>query len=80
MRLVETTPTGYDYLDNIEPGKNPMTKQTRPKWTIWNPKTVHNDTKSRVRSKRRIFKQYLRTGSLRLLKSAERKLTSLDFD
>ena len=79
-KLFVITPTGYDYLDNIEPRKNPMTKQTRPKWTIWNPKTVHNDIKGRVRSKRRIFKQYLRTGSLRLLQAAERKITSWDFD
>ena len=76
----------YEIVDNtvgvedLEIGKHPMTKGIRPKYTVWNPKTVRNDIKRRVRSRRRIFKQYLKTGGLRLLNAAERKLTSWDFD
>jgi len=75
-RLI-TTKHGYE---KIELGVDPITKNCRPKFTQWKQTTIHKDIKTRMRSKRRIFKQYLKTGSLRLLKAAEKKITSWDFD
>jgi len=64
----------------LEIGKDPITKCIRPKYTVWKQTEVHKDIKAQVRKRRRVFKQYLKTGSLRLLQAAERKITSWDFD
>jgi len=77
MERLITTKHGYE---KIELGVDPITKNCRPKFTQWKQTTIHKDIKTRMRSKRRIFKQYLKTGSLRLLKAAEKKITSWDFD
>jgi len=69
-----------EYYEDFQAGRKVIAKKVRPVYTVWNPETVHKDIKSRVRRSRRIFKQYLKTGSLRLLKAAERKITSWDFD
>jgi hypothetical protein len=72
--------TTDDDVYGEEPGKKVIAKQVRPKYTIWKQTTVHKRIKASARRSRRIFKQYLKTGSLRLLKAAERKVTSWDFD
>lgn len=69
-----------DDMENLMLGHRPIVKDLRPKWTVWNKVTVHKDVKSRARRSRRVFKQYLKTGSLRLLKAAEKKITRWDFD
>jgi len=63
-----------------ETGGKVLAKDIRPKYTVWKQTTVHKDIKSKVRRSRRIFKQYIKTGSLRLLQAAERKVTRWDFD
>jgi hypothetical protein len=70
---------GFDSHD-IETGKKVIAKCVRPKYTVWKQTTVHKRIKASARRSRRVFKQYLKTGSLRLLKAAERKITSWDFD
>jgi hypothetical protein len=79
-QLKETaTVKGYDVY-SVETGKKVIAKHVRPHYTVWKQTTVHKRIKASARRSRRIFKQYLRTGSLRLLKAAERKVTSWDFD
>lgn len=79
MMTIVTTDDGFDVY-SVETGKKVIAKQVRPKYTVWKQTTVHKRIKASARRSRRIFKQYLRTGSLRLLKAAERKITSWDFD
>jgi hypothetical protein len=69
-----------EFYEDIEAGRKVIAKNVRPVYTMWKRKTVHNTIKSKVRRSRRVFKQYLKTGSLRLLRAAERKVTSWDFD
>lgn len=70
----------HNSIGDLELGQDPITKHVRPIWTQWRPSTVHKDIKAQARKRRRVFKQYLKTGSLRLLQAAERKITSWDFD
>jgi hypothetical protein len=69
----------YDVY-SVETGQKVIAKSVKPHYTVWKQTTVHKRIKASARRSRRIFKQYLRTGSLRLLKAAERKITSWDFD
>jgi len=77
MERLITAKHGYE---KVEPGQDPITKNVRPVWTQWKHTTVHDDIRKATRRSRRVFKQYLKTGSLRLLKAAEKKITSWDFD
>jgi hypothetical protein len=79
----------FERLDNdlneldaysVETGRKVIAKHVRPQYTVWKQTTVHKRIKASARRSRRVFKQYLKTGSLRLLKAAERKITSWDFD
>jgi hypothetical protein len=72
--------TNHPGYEEIVRGEKVIAKCVRPKYTIWKQTTVHKRIKASARRSRRIFKQYLKTGSLRLLKAAERKITSWDFD
>jgi hypothetical protein len=77
--LTEDQLDGYDAY-SVESGQKVLAKSVRPHYTVWKQTTVHKRIKAKVRRSRRIFKQYLRTGSLRLLKAAEKKVTSWYFD
>jgi hypothetical protein len=72
--------TNHPGYEEIVKGEKVIAKSVRPKYTLWKQTTVHKRIKASARRSRRIFKQYLKTGSLRLLKAAERKVTSWDFD
>jgi hypothetical protein len=72
--------TNHPGYEEIVKGEKVIAKCVRPKYTIWKQTTVHKRIKASARRSRRVFKQYLKTGSLRLLKAAERKITSWDFD
>jgi hypothetical protein len=72
--------TNHSGYEGIVKGEKVIAKCVRPKYTVWKQTTVHKRIKASARRSRRVFKQYLKTGSLRLLKAAERKVTSWDFD
>lgn len=61
-------------------GKNTVAKDLRPKFTLWRKTTVSKDIKSHKRRSRRVYKQYLRSGDIRLFVRSQRKLTRWDFD
>jgi hypothetical protein len=69
-----------DLADFRFQGQKVIAKKVRPVWTKWKQTEVHKDIRRSARRSRRVFKQYLKTGSLRLLKAAEKKITSWDFD
>lgn len=52
----------------------------RPKYTVWNPRTVNKDVRRHIRKTRRAYKQYLKTGSIRDFNRANELLTSWNFD
>jgi hypothetical protein len=52
----------------------------RPKYTVWNPRTVNKTVKAHIRKTRRAYKQYLKTGSIRDFDRANKLMTSWDFD
>lgn len=59
---------------------NIVAKNLKPKYTIWNPKTVIEDIKIHKRHARRSYKQYLRTGRIQDFNRSQRKITNWDFD
>lgn len=62
---------GHDYA---------VTKNYKPKWTIWNRKTVRKHVIEQKRYCRRAYKQYLKTGSIRDFNRSQRQITNWDFD
>lgn len=65
---------------DFEIGKNTVAKDLRPKWTIWNPKTVNKDIKAHKRKARRNYKQYLKTGDFRQFEKSQKLITRWNFD
>jgi len=61
-------------------GSLTVVKDLRPKFTIWNPSTVNEDVKLHKRRGRRIYKQYLKTGDIRIFNRSQKKITRWDFD
>lgn len=61
-------------------GKNVVTASYKPKWTIWNRKTVTIHLVAHKRRSRRVYKHYLKTGDIRDYNRSQRKITSWDFD
>jgi len=61
-------------------GRDTVTEKCRPVWTVWRPGTVAKDKTAHKRRARRTFKQYMKTGNVRLFNSSQKLLTSWDFD
>ena len=55
-------------------------KDLKPKWTIWNPKTVAKRVKEHKRRTRRAYKMYLKTGDIRQFNKSQIMITRRDFD
>jgi len=70
----------YSHMDTVERGSKPIKGSPKPKYTVWKQKTVRNQVRQMARSRRRSFKQYIKSGSLSLLRAAEKKITRWDFD
>ena len=68
-----------DY-ENIYVGVYVVAKDLKPIYTCWNPKTVNKYIKDHKRKARRIYKQYLKTGDVRLFNKSQHKITRWDFD
>lgn len=70
-----------DYInDDYYEGTYTVAKDLKPIWTCWNYKTVNKDIKSHKRKARRIYKQYLKTGDIRIFNKSQKKITRWDFD
>jgi len=57
-----------------------VAKYYKPRWTIWNPKTVQEEVKLHKRRTRRAFKQYLKTGLQKDFDRSQKLITQWDFD
>jgi hypothetical protein len=67
-------------IDLIAGNPRIMTADAKPKWTLWNPRQVSNVKKSFRKAARRIYKQYMKTGSINDFNRSQRLLTNWDFD
>jgi len=61
-------------------GSQVVAANYKPKWTIWNRKTVGKHLTEHKRRSRRIYKLYLKTGDIRDYNRSQRKITTWDFD
>lgn len=57
-----------------------VTKNYKPKWTIWRPETIRADVIAHKRRTRRAFKQFLKTGSQKDFNRSQKLLTRWEFD
>jgi len=60
--------------------KMKVAKHYKPRWTMWNRKTVRYFVIAHKRRCRRAYRQYLRTGSLRDYNRSQKMITQWDFD
>jgi hypothetical protein len=65
---------------DIEIGSYIVGKDLRPKYTIWNPKTVSKEVKRHKKTARRSYKLYLKNGDIRQFNKSQRMITRRDFD
>ena len=65
---------------DIETGKNTITKNMRPRWTVWRKSTITKHKRMHNKRARRTYRQYLLTGDVRQFARSQKLLTSWDFD
>ena len=67
-------------MDDYVLGDYCVCKDLKPIWTCWSHDTVRDDIKAHKRRSRRAYRQYLKTGDVRDLNRANRKVSRRDFD